>query len=305
MIRISCILLFLTLISCARESTVNSSSSWNQLSPAEARIIEKGGTEMPFSGEYDKHFEAGVYVCKRCHKLLYHSDSKFNSGCGWPAFDQEIPGAVRHLPDPDGQRTEIRCAHCDGHLGHVFSGEHFTQTNTRHCVNSASLKFIPAAQLDTAIFAGGCFWGVQYLIDQAPGVIFSQVGYTGGHTEHPTYDQVCDHNTGHLEAVLVVYDKEKTDYESLAKLFFEIHDPTQRDGQGPDLGEQYTSAIFTSDSAQIHSSQTLIAELEQKGYKVATKIRPRVPFWPAEGYHQNYYDKKGTQPYCHVRKRRF
>ena len=115
----------------------------NKLTPAEERVIVHKGTEPPFTGEYDHFFKEGTYVCRRCDAPLYVSDAKFNSGCGWPAFDQEIAGAVKRLPDPDGERIEIECAACGGHLGHVFMGEGFTRTNTRHCVNSLSLKFVP------------------------------------------------------------------------------------------------------------------------------------------------------------------
>ncbi len=115
---------------------------WNQLNTEEQRVILYKGTEYPFTGKYDKFYEEGIYVCRQCESPLYVSNAKFNSGCGWPAFDQEIAGAVKKVLDKDGRRTEIICAHCEGHLGHVFFGEGFTQTNTRHCVNSISLKFI-------------------------------------------------------------------------------------------------------------------------------------------------------------------
>ena len=116
----------------------------NKLNRAEEWVIVHKGTEPPFSGEYDKFFKEGTYVCRRCNAPLYRSDSKFNSGCGWPAFDAEVEGAVKRLPDPDGMRIEIECAACQGHLGHVFVGEGFTPSNTRHCVNSLSIRFVPA-----------------------------------------------------------------------------------------------------------------------------------------------------------------
>ena len=119
--------------------------SYNRLSSEERFVIEDKGTEPPFTGEYDDFYEEGVYVCRRCDAAVYRSDDKFDARCGWPAFDREIPGAVRHLPDSDGQRTEIECASCGGHLGHVFVGERFTATNARHCVNSLSMKFVPRA----------------------------------------------------------------------------------------------------------------------------------------------------------------
>jgi peptide methionine sulfoxide reductase msrA/msrB len=280
-----------------------------ELTPEEARVIEHKGTERPFTGEYNQHDVEGVYTCRRCEAALYRAEDKFDAGCGWPSFDAEIPGAVRYVPDADGRRTEILCATCEGHLGHVFTGERFTARNTRHCVNSLSIGFVAEADLagafERATFAGGCFWGVEYYFQKAAGVIHAVSGYTGGTVENPTYTQVCSGKTGHYEAVEVLYDPRQTSYETLAKLFFEIHDPTQQNGQGPDIGSQYLSAVFTHNDAQRAVAEGLIAQLGEKGYDVATLILPSAVFYPAETYHQDYYARKGGVPYCHSRTRRF
>ncbi len=157
----------------------------------------------------------------------------------------------------------------------------------------------------TAIFAGGCFWGVEYHFEKVKGVISAVSGYTGGYKDHPTYKEVCDGVTGHIEAVKVTYDPTQTDYETLAKLFFEIHDPTQVDRQGPDMGEQYRSVVFYADEEQKEIAQKLIDLLKDKGYKVATKLQKASTFWEAEDYHQDYYAKKRSKPYCHFYTKRF
>ena len=153
-----------------------------ELTADEKQVIIYKGTERPFTGKYYDFKAKGTYVCKQCGSPLYRSEDKFDSRCGWPSFDDEIPGAVKRGPDADGRRTEIVCARCGAHLGHVFTGEGLTPKNTRHCVNSISMEFIPAEELkiDTAIFAGGCFWGVEYYMKKAPGVLAVESGYIGG-----------------------------------------------------------------------------------------------------------------------------
>lgn len=291
--------------------SIKSSSAMklNPLTENEKHVILDKGTERPFTGEYTDNFEKGTYICKQCDNPLYQSSSKFHSGCGWPSFDDEIKDAVKKLPDADGRRTEIVCAKCGGHLGHVFYGEGFTNKDTRHCVNSISMKFVPeqnsAVTTQKAIFAGGCFWGVEYYFQHAKGVTKTQVGYIGGTKENPTYKEVCSHTTGHVEAMEITFDPKQTTYEELAKLFFEIHDPTQTNGQGNDIGPQYLSEIFYFDATQKETAEKLINQLETKGYKIATKLRPTEKFWPAEDYHQQYYEKGGGTPYCHKRVSRF
>ena len=159
--------------------------------------------------------------------------------------------------------------------------------------------------MEKAYFAGGCFWGVEYFFAKQPGVMETTVGYIGGHKENPTYKEVCNKTTGRIEAMEVVFDEDKTSFEDLAKLFFEIHDPTQVNGQGPDIGEQYKSAIFYTDDEQKSKSEELIAILKEKGYDVVTKLIKAEKFWPAEDYHQDYYDKKDSTPYCHSYVKKF
>lgn len=280
------------------------------LTSEEERVIVLKGTEPPFSGKYYKFSGDGTYLCRRCEAPLYRSDDKFDSGCGWPSFDDEIKGAVRRVPDADGVRVEITCSRCGAHLGHVFEGEGFTSKNVRHCVNSLSLDFELAAKEDASLrkkayFAGGCFWGVERLMEGRAGVNSVTSGYMGGRTKNPTYERVCSGETGHVETVEVEFDESKVSYEELAKLFFEIHDPTQVNRQGPDVGEQYQSAVFYADEEQRRVAEKLLEILREKGYKVATRLRKADAFWPAEDYHQNYYQKTGKSPYCHVYTKRF
>jgi peptide methionine sulfoxide reductase msrA/msrB len=281
---------------------------YNPLTPEEEKVIIHKDTERPFSGKYVNTREKGTYICKRCDAPLFRSDSKFESSCGWPSFDDEIPGAVKRIPDADGERTEIVCASCGAHLGHVFTGEGFTRKNVRHCVNSISMKFVPGEEkkmTETAYFAGGCFWGVEHFFRKEAGVLSTRVGYMGGHTVNPTYREVCTGTTGHAETMEVVFDPSRTTFEKLARLFFEIHDPTQKNRQGPDIGDQYRSAVFYASDEQKKTTEKLIGLLKGKGLAVATELAKAGTFWTAEDYHQDYYAKTGKQPYCHVYTKRF
>lgn len=177
-----------------------------------------------------------------------------------------------------------------------------TKKDTRHCVNSISLKF---KSLEKAYFAGGCFWGVEYYFDSKDGVVSAISGYMGGKKKNPTYNDVCTKNDGHIEVVEVIYDPDKVTYKDLAKLFFEIHNPTQIGGQGPDVGPQYISVIFYNNEKERKTAQDLIDILKAKGFKIVTKLIPVAEFWKAEDYHQNYYKKTKKTPYCHAYHKRF
>jgi peptide methionine sulfoxide reductase msrA/msrB len=169
--------------------------------------------------------------------------------------------------------------------------------------NSAPVTLLPAAPAqagnETLILASGCFWGTEYFLKRIDGVLSTTVGYTGGHVENPSYEQVCGKKTGHYEACLVEYDPKRTTAEEVLRTFFETHDPTQANGQGPDIGPQYRSAVFYQNDAQRDLTQSLIGLLTAKGLDVATEVLPAQAFYSAEGYHQDYYDMKGGTPYCH------
>ncbi|QZE13530.1 bifunctional methionine sulfoxide reductase B/A protein [Halosquirtibacter laminarini] len=291
-------------------------NQYNTLSQEEKNIIENKYTEAPFTGKYDSFKKAGTYICKRCNAPLYKSNDKFDAGCGWPAFDDEIEGAVKRVPDNDGLRTEIVCSNCDAHLGHVFLNEGFTKKQTRHCVNSISMTFIPQGEalpkkivlhpeVEVAYLASGCFWGTEYHLQKIPGVISTTVGYMGGETKNPTYKEVCSGRTGHAETTKVMFDPKKVSFETIAKIYFETHDTSQIDGQGPDIGTQYRSVIFYTNTKQKEVSEKLMEQLRGKGYVVVTELTPAEIFYDAETYHQDYYENKGSSPYCHIYQNKF
>jgi len=305
------LILILTTVILSMEQNIKSQERppFNDLTAEESKVIINKATEYPFTGLYEKYEARGTYLCKQCGSALYRSEAKFDASCGWPSFDDEIDGAVKRVRDADGMRTEIVCTSCGGHLGHVFTGEGFTPKNTRHCVNSISLDFVPeilpAGTYGTALFAGGCFWGVEYFLQKEPGVVAVVSGYTGGHVKNPSYREVCTGRTGHAETVRVTYDTRKTSYEKLLKLFLEIHDPTQVDRQGPDIGDQYRSEIFYKNEEQRKVAEKYLSLLRDRGLKVATQITRATEFYPAEEYHQDYYFRNGKIPYCHAFTKRF
>ena len=260
----------------------------------EKHILKDKGTEAPFTGEYNEHFEAGIFICRACDNPLYESNTKFNSGCGWPSFDDEIEGAITHYEDLSGGRvrTEICCKKCDGHLGHVFVGEQITAKDTRHCVNSLSIRFKSYSKLQRATFGAGCFWSVEKLFKATEGVYLTSVGYMGGDTDNPTYKEVCTGTTNHVEVVDLYFNAEKVSYFILLNLFWANHNPTTLNRQGFDNGTQYRSIVFYHNEQQlIEVEQSIKEQQENWEDKIVTQVIDSSTFYRAEEYHQNYLNK--------------
>jgi peptide methionine sulfoxide reductase msrA/msrB len=287
------------------------------LTPDQYYVLREKGTERPYSGKLLMNKQAGKYVCAACGNVLFDSDAKFDSHCGWPSFDREIAEGriVTQTDSSHGMiRTEIMCARCGGHLGHVFS-DGPTDTGLRYCVNSESLGFVPAGEggqdnvatgpagTDTITLAGGCFWCIETIFQEVKGVISAESGYSGGHIKNPAYREVCNGNTGHAEVVQVVYRPSEVSLQQLLKVFFTVHDPTTLNRQGADVGTQYRSAIFYRNDMQKQAAEEIISALNrEKVYDdpIVTEVTPFKAFYKAEDYHQDYYNNNADQPYCRL-----
>jgi len=310
----------------------------SKLTPLQFEVTQNCGTEPAFHNQYWDNHAPGVYVDVVSGEPLFCSLDKFDSGSGWPSFTRSIDAdVVSDVTDTTHGmvRTEVRSKQGKSHLGHLFD-DGPAPTGMRYCINSASLRFVPVADLEkeglgrylarfpkdvvaaavaakgpqamntatkeTAILAGGCFWGMEDLIRKIPGVLDTECGYTGGHLKNPAYEDTHDSASGHAEAVKVVFDPTKLTYEDLLGWFFRMHDPTTLNRQGNDVGTQYRSAIFYADDRQKEIAEKVKAKVDASGKwkkPITTEITKASEWYRAEDYHQDYLVKHPGGYTCH------
>ncbi len=301
-----------------------------RLTPEQYRVTQMNGTERPYSGEYDRHFEPGIYVDVVSGKPLFSSLDKYDSGCGWPAFTRPIDEeAITEEQDRSHGmvRTEIRSRTADSHLGHVFDDGPADDGGLRYCINSAAMRFVPLADMDgagygryldrfkkagievppaeteTAVLAGGCFWGMQEILRAIDGVIETRAGYCGGNRPGATYADVKRGNTGHAESVKIVFDTGRIGFQQLlTDWFFRMHDPTTLNRQGNDVGDSYRSTIFYFNDRQKTLAHDAIREVNSSGRwpaPIVTTVEPVRNWSDAEDYHQDYLQKNPGGYTCH------
>ncbi len=276
------------------DKVIKSDDLWKkQLTSKQYYILRKQGTERPFTSEYYDNHAHGIYICAACKNPLFSSETKFESGTGWPSY--YMPYSQKSINKSSDNslgmsRDEISCQRCDGHLGHVFD-DGPKPTGLRYCIDGDALLFVKQEQLKKLVVAQGCFWCVEEIFEAIKGVKEVVSGYAGGPEDKPTYKQVGSGMTGHAESVEITYDSLQISYDDLLKVYFNAGDITQVNGQGNDIGRQYRSVIFYNNDVEKQKANAYIEKLSSSGKysnKIAVEVKPYINFFEAEKYHQDY-----------------